>query len=94
MIKEAKRMKLKDELIYDFSINMPRLLISGRSVVIDNVKKVALVTDQNIVVDCKGAYTSLSGKNFVINQLEDERMLVTGEIRKIEFFGSLTELTD
>ena len=87
-------MKIKDELLYDFSINMPRLLISGRSAVIDNVKKVAVITDKNIVVDCKGAYASLSGRDFVVNQLEDERMLVTGEIRKIEFFGSLAELED
>ena len=87
-------MKIKDELLYDFSINMPRLLISGRSAVIDNVKKVAVITDKNIVVDCKGEYVSLSGMDFVVNQLEDERMLVTGEIRKIEFFGSLNELED
>jgi len=85
-------MKIKDELLYDFSINRPRLLVSGRSAVIDNVKKVVMITDTNIVVDCKGAYVSLSGGNFVINQIEDERMLVTGDIKKIEFFGSLTEL--
>ena len=87
-------MKIKDELMYDFSINMPRLLVSGGSAVVDNVKKVVVITDQNIVVDCKGAYASLSGRDLVVSRLEDERMLVTGEIRKIEFFGSLAELED
>jgi len=87
-------MRLKDELMYDFSINMPRLLVSGKSAIIDNVKRVVLITEQNIVVDCKGSFTSLVGSEFVVNQLEDERMLVTGEIRKIEFFGSLSEIED
>lgn len=87
-------MKIIDELMYDFSMNMPRVLVSGRRAVVDNVKRVVLITERNIVVDCKSAFTSLVGTDLVINQLEDERMLVTGEIRKIEFFGSLSEASD
>lgn len=79
-------MGIKDEFLYDFGIKMPRLLISGKTAVIDNISRIALLTDTNITAECGRAFISLSGHNFAVDVIEDERMIVTGEIQKVEFY--------
>lgn len=79
-------MGIKDEFLFDFSINMPRVLVSGRTGILDNVKKIVLISEESIVVDCGSKYLSLTGSDLVVDQLEEQRMQVTGEIRKIEFY--------
>ena len=43
-------MSIKEELLFDFALNMPRMLVTGNTAVLDNVKKVMLLTDSKIVV--------------------------------------------
>lgn len=79
-------MDIKEELLFDFGINMPRILVSGNSAIIDNVKKVELMTEEQVVVQNGKKHTALLGRGLVIKSLSDERMLVTGGIYKIEFY--------
>lgn len=79
-------MSIKDELLFDFSINMPRLLISGTTGIIDNVKKIILISESSIIVDNGNRYSAINGEALVVKQLEEERMLVTGDIKSVEFF--------
>lgn len=79
-------MFVTDELFYDFSINMPRILVGGRTGVIDHVKKLLIVTETNIVADCGSGHTSMQGKNLIVRRLSEERIIVTGEIKVIEFY--------
>ncbi|GAB1476549.1 hypothetical protein MASR2M70_13830 [Bacillota bacterium] len=79
-------MFVTDELFYDFSVNMPRILIGGRIGVIDHVKKLLIVTETNIVADCGSGHTSLQGKGLIIRRLSEERIIVTGEIEAVEFY--------
>lgn len=81
-------MVIKDELIYDFSINMPRVLVGGRTVIVDFVKKIILIDENNVVVSCGTRYVSVCGKNLIVRQLSEERMLVSGNPETIEFYGS------
>lgn len=80
-------MSVKDELLFDFSINMPRLLISGNTGVIDNVKKLVLINDTSIIVDNGNRYSVINGDNLIIKELDEERMLITGNIRSVEFYS-------
>ena len=73
-------MSVREELLFDFAINMPRVLVSGETTVLDNVRKVMLLTDSEIVVFSGAKYTSLKGRGFVITQLKEGRMLVSGEM--------------
>ena len=73
---------------------MPRVLVSGETTVLDNVRKVMLLTDSEIVVFSGAKYTSLKGRGFVITQLKEGRMLVSGEVEEIRFFSSLQEDKD
>ena len=81
-------MFIKDELIYDFSINMPRVLVGGRTGILDNVKKIVLINENNVVVSCGSKYISINGTALIVRQLAEERMLVSGDIHAIEFYGS------
>lgn len=87
-------MSIKEELLFDFAVNMPRILVTGRTTVLDNVKKVMLLTDKEITVFNGQRYTSLTGHGFVITRLKDERMLVAGEVEEIRFFKASQEDKD
>ena len=87
-------MSIREELLFDFSINMPRILVTGETTVLDNVKKVMLLTDGEIVVFNGQRYTSVKGRGFVITQLKEERMLVASEVEEIRFFTALQEDKD
>lgn len=87
-------MSIREELLFDFAINMPRVLVTGKTTVLDNVKKVMLLTDCEIVVFNGQRYTCVKGHGFVITQLKEERMLVAGEVEEIRFFTALQEDKD
>lgn len=84
-------MTIKEDLLFDFAINMPRVLVSGSTTVLDNVRKLMLLTDNEIVVFNGQRYTSVTGTDFVVTELKEERMLVSGEVREIRFFKTLQE---
>ena len=84
-------MTIKDDILFDFAVNMPRVLVSGRTAVLDNVRKLMLLTDSEIVVFNGQRYTSVTGEDFVVTELKEERMLVSGEVREIRFFKALQE---
>ncbi len=84
-------MSIKEEILFDFAVNMPRVLVTERLAVLDNVRKVMLLTDSEIVVFNGQKYTSVKGHDFVITELKEERMLVTGEVEEIRFFKALQE---
>lgn len=80
-------MSIKDELLFDFSMNMPRLLVSGKTGIIDNVKKIVSISETSVIVDNGKRYSVINGTGLVVKQLEEERMLVTGEISSVEFYS-------
>ncbi len=79
-------MNVREELLFDFSINMPRLLVSGKTGVIDNVKKIILITENSIIVDHGERFSGISGTALRVKSIEEERMIVTGDILSVEFY--------
>lgn len=84
-------MTIKEDLLFDFAVNMPRVLVTGKTTVLDNVKKLMLLSDNQIVVFNGQRYTSVMGHDFVITMLKEERMLIAGEVEEIRFFTALQE---
>lgn len=87
-------MSIKEELLFDFAVNMPRVLTAGRTTVLDHIKKVMLLTDCEIIVFNGHNYTAVRGTGLIITMLKDERMLVEGEVEEIRFFKALQEDKD
>ena len=82
-------MSVKDELIFDFAVHMPRLMICGNMAVIDNVKRIVLFSEEQIIVHNGSCYTSASGRGMVIEELGEERMIIKGELEAVRFFQTL-----
>lgn len=87
-------MTVREELLFDFAVNMPRILVAGETTVIDHVKKLLVMTDQQIVVSNGRCCTSIAGHGFVVTKLKEERMLIAGEVDEIRFFKTLQEDPD
>lgn len=83
-------MSVKDEVLFDFSIKMPRLLVSGETGIIDNVKRIVIISESNIVVDHGNRFSAISGNRLRVTLIEEERMVVTGDIRSVEFYSGKT----
>ena len=83
-------MSIKDELLFDFSIKMPRLLVSGETGIIDNVKKIVFITENSIVVDHGNRFSAISGNRLRVKLIEEERIIVNGDIQSVEFYSGKT----
>lgn len=77
---------IKEELLFDFSLNMPRILISGKTTVIDNVKGIELLQPEQIIIKFGKKHIAMLGRELLIKELGDERMLIVGEIDRMEFY--------
>lgn len=84
-------MSIKEDILFDFAINMPRILVAGRTVVIDNIKKIMMLNDSHIVVLNGDKYTSVTGSDFVITYIGDERMMISGDVEEVKFFMASQE---
>jgi len=82
-------MSVKEELIFDFSINIPRVMTGGNTTIIDNTKRVITFSSEQIIVHNGRKYTSIEGKHLTIRELKEERMIITGEVEQISFFEAL-----
>ncbi|MPN22873.1 hypothetical protein SDC9_170258 [bioreactor metagenome] len=80
-------MNVREELLFDFSINMPRLLISGKTGILDNVKKIVFITENSIVVDHGSRFSAVNGDRLRVTLIEEERMIITGDIKSVEFYA-------
>lgn len=80
-------MNISEELLFDFSINMPRLLISGKTGIFDNVKKVVMISENSIVIDHGNRFSAVNGAGLRVKLIEEERMIVTGDILSVEFYS-------
>ena len=87
-------MTIREELLFDFAVNMPRVLVTGETTVVDNVKKLLVMTDRQVVVSNGRRSASISGHGFVVTKLKEERMLIAGEVDEIRFFKTLQEDKD
>lgn len=82
-------MSVKDELLFDFSINMPRVLVSGNMAIVDYVKRIVMYSTDRIVLHNGKKYTWVDGRNLVIKELKNERVLIAGELEQVKFLEAL-----
>jgi sporulation protein YqfC len=82
-------MSVKDEILYDFSLNLPRVVTGGNITIIDNVKRIVLFSDSEIIVHTGEKYIAAEGNSMTVKELREGRMLVEGELEQIRFFEAL-----
>lgn len=82
-------MSVKDELLFDFSINMPRVIVSGNLIIVDYVKRIVMYSSERVILHNGKKYTWIDGKNLMIKELKNERVLIAGELEQVRFLETL-----
>lgn len=85
-------MSVRDELLFDFSLKMPRVIVSGNIVIVDHVKRIVMYSSKRIVLHNGKRYTWIEGKDLIIKELKDERVLITGEPEQFRFLETLHKI--
>ena len=78
-------MRLIDDFLYDFDFTMPRVIVTGRLVVFENMTAIVMISEHAMTVSSGKKYTTVNGKNFVIREIGEGRLVIEGEIRSVEF---------
>lgn len=77
---------MKDELLFDFSVNSSRVLITDKLALIDNVIRIVDFTDTVLVIqNGKSSYTTIKGNDLTVSSFQDSRIICSGRIGSVEF---------
>ena len=79
-------MRIKEEMMRDLDLRIPRVLVHGGRGILDNVKTVELLSEESIVVSCGKQNVSIRGDGLSVTYLEGERMVFEGKIEAVEFY--------
>lgn len=74
-------------IMEDIDARGVRMFVSGAVAIIDNVKKVMIMSDNNITVDHGKGQLSLYGAGLDIQYIYDGRIRVQGNFSGVEFFS-------
>lgn len=78
-------MKLFDYLDRYLIDNDYKITICNKEIHIVNYQEIEDFSSNRVVVRYKGGVTVLLGNNLVISKMQDEELLITGELRSIEY---------
>ncbi|MFR8235879.1 MAG: YabP/YqfC family sporulation protein [Anaerovoracaceae bacterium] len=81
-------MRLIEEMSYDLDFNEPKIIISEKLAVIENVKAIVMIGENSLTVQCGRKHVTVTGSGFVIKEIFEGRLLVEGRIQGVEFFSS------
>ena len=84
-------MSIKDELIFDFNISMPRVMVCSKIIIVDYVKRIAEYSTERILLHNGRQYTSITGKGLILKEIKSGRVLITGELEAVRFFETLCD---
>ena len=76
---------VKSEILNDFGIKMPRVLISGTYAVVDSVKKIYVLSGDIVTQETSEGYVSILGSDICVDTLCDERIELSGDFSGVEF---------
>lgn len=76
---------VRSEILSDFGMKMPRVLISGRYAVVDSVKKIYVLSCDIVTLETSEGYLSILGNDIYVETLCDERIELCGDFSGIEF---------
>lgn len=74
-----------DEIVNDFGVKMPRVLISGKYAIVDSVKKIYVLSEDIVTLETSEGYISILGEALSVETLCDERIELKGDFSGVEF---------
>ena len=76
---------IRSEILNDFGMKMPRVLVSGRYAVVDSVKKIYVLSCDIVTLETSEGYISILGNDICVETLCDERIELCGDFTGVEF---------
>ena len=62
---------IRSEILNDFGMKMPRVLVSGRYAVVDSVKKIYVLSCDIVTLETSEGYISILGNDICVETLCD-----------------------
>jgi len=85
-------MRLMDEALYDLDFTMPRVIATGRIVIVENISAIVMISENALTVSSSvpgltavKRFTTVTGEGFVIKEIGEGRLVIEGKIRSVEF---------
>lgn len=78
-------MRLLAEMEYDLNFRVPRVTATGNLVILESVKEIVMISQDAVSVRNRDRFVTVSGKDFVIREISEGRLVIEGRIQGIEF---------
>ncbi len=78
-------MRLIEELNYDMNFREPKVIVKDNICIIENAKSIVMIGETSMTVETGKKFVTVTGKNFVIKEIIEGRLLIEGQIQGIEF---------
>ena len=78
-------MKLIEEMVYDLDFSMPRVIITGRTAILENIKSIEMISERSLTVSSRYGYTTVTGEDFIMKEIGEGRIIIEGSIERVEF---------
>ena len=76
----------KEELLSDFSLQKPRVLLTDRFAIVDHVQKLLLFSPEGIAASCGVFCAEVQGEGLVIERFQEGRMEVRGKLEGVRMY--------
>ena len=78
-------MNIKEELAYDFDFTRPKVIVTERIAVLENITAIVMISEKALTVRSGSRYTTVVGEDFVIKEIGEGRLIIEGKVQRVEF---------
>lgn len=78
-------MNIKEEMAYDLDFTAPRVIVTQRLAILENVTAIVMISEKALTVQSGRKYTTVVGEDFVIKEICEGRLIIEGKIQRVEF---------
>lgn len=79
-------MNIRDEMSYDLNFREPRVIVTERLAIIENVKAIVMIGEESVTLRASKRFVTVRGGGFLIKEIYEGRLLIEGSIQGVEFF--------
>ena len=78
-------MNIKEEMVNDLDFTMPRVIVTQRLTILENVTAIVMISEKALTVRSGSRYTTVVGEDFVIKEIGEGRLIIEGKVQRVEF---------
>ena len=78
-------MNIKEEMVNDLDFTMPRVIVTQRMTILENVTAIVMISEKALTVRSGSRYTTVVGEDFVIKEIGEGRLIIEGKVQRVEF---------